>query len=125
MLYPRLDRQRGLTLLEVLVGFVIFTTSLVAVLDYVGGQIYHVHRSNANLERLEQLYLRETASRTPAAVASIADGNSSNIEWIVSISELAELEHKDAVSVLNRYHYSTAGDRGRFEWTIIRHERVD
>ncbi len=48
--------QEGVTLLEVLVGFVIFTSSLVAILDYVSGQIYHSHLSLTNLQKVQMIY---------------------------------------------------------------------
>jgi Tfp pilus assembly protein PilV len=40
----RITQQSGVTLLEVLVGFVIFTSSLVAVLNYIANQVYLGHR---------------------------------------------------------------------------------
>ena len=45
-----------MTLLEVLVGFVIFSASLVAVLEYVGWQVFHQHRSDIKLQKLELVY---------------------------------------------------------------------
>lgn len=48
--------QKGVTLLEVMIGFVIFSASLVAVLDYVGNQVYLQHQAQKNQQKTFLLY---------------------------------------------------------------------
>ena len=48
--------ESGMTLLEVLVGFVIFSASLVAILDYVSNQIYLNHLTEKNQQKAGLIY---------------------------------------------------------------------
>lgn len=48
--------QSGMTLLEVMVGFVIFSSSLIAILDYVSNQLYLYQLASKNKEEIELLY---------------------------------------------------------------------
>jgi Tfp pilus assembly protein PilV len=50
------NHQNGMTLLEVMVGFVIFSASLVAILDYVSNQIYLNHLTEKNQHKVRLIY---------------------------------------------------------------------
>lgn len=119
-----IQRQSGLTLIEVLVGFVIFTVSLVAILDYVGAQIFHVHRAKSGLQHLQQIYDRELGARTRLPNQSAAVDDDSRMDWTIDVTELSAVEQKTALHVLNRYRYRSSLDAGGQEWTVVRFELV-
>ena len=112
--------QSGLTLLEVLVGFVIFTLSLVAILDYVGEQVFHVHRSGSNLQRLQQIYL---SSSNGKGFEPSGDTEQDEFDWLVVATELDALESSDQVLLLNRYDIKVSNANNSLTWSVIRNRR--
>ena len=66
-------QQQGMTLLEVLVGFVIFTSSLVAILNHVSNQVYLNHLSDKNQQKAQLLYDYSTVvALGPEALSAFA-----------------------------------------------------
>ncbi len=118
----RRRRQSGVTLLEVLVGFVIFTSSLVAVLDYVSGQVYQVHRTSSNLDRLERIY-ESSITLGEADVdhfqSLLADGRY-QVE-VDSVNVDAGGRHGQE-RYLRHYRYRVEENGRLVEWTVIRLE---
>jgi len=116
--------QSGLTLLEVLVGFVIFTLSLVAILDYVGEQVFHVHRSGSHLQRLQQLYVA-AGSGGGLEVPTLHPGDAAaeGFDWRVVATELDAVEVRDELLLLNRYDISVSNANNSLNWSVIRQRR--
>ncbi len=114
------SRQQGITLLEVLVGFVIFTASLVAILDFVSGQIFHVHRSASNLQRLQGIYQTLGDGGLESLQRSLESGQANQYSWTVAATELDAIEMRKTSLQLNRYDYSIADSNNELHWTVVR-----
>ncbi len=114
------SRQQGITLLEVLVGFVIFTASLVAILDFVSGQIFHVHRSASNLQRLQGIYQTLGNDGQESLKRSLESGQANQYSWTVATTEMDAIEMGKTSLQLNRYDYSIADLNNELHWTVIR-----
>lgn len=113
--------QKGITLLEVLVGFVIFTTSLVAVLDYVSGQVFHYYRSASHLGQVQVIYdwvALARADETQQVYLSSARDETEIITISASIMETVEVRGEEIL--LNRYSYQADGSDATSAWKIIR-----
>ncbi len=67
--------QSGMTLLEVLVGFVIFSASLVAILNYVSNQVYLNHLTESNQVKMNMI-------KDYADMASVSEEQ--RLEWLFS-----------------------------------------
>ncbi len=116
----RNGRQQGITLLEVLVSFVIFTASLVAILDFVSGQIFHVHRSASNLQRVQGIYQTRGDRGLESLRQSLASGQENPYRWTVAATEMDAIEMRSSTRLLNRYDYSVADVNNELHWTVIR-----
>jgi Tfp pilus assembly protein PilV len=115
----RRQLQRGVTLIEVLVGFVIFTSSLVAVLGYVGEQIFHTHRASANLQRIQRIYeTSQSFDRDALREASASDAGA-EYTWLVSATTMDQLENSTEPLSLVRYDYSVADRQNTMTWSVL------
>ncbi|MCP4333159.1 MAG: hypothetical protein GY785_10930 [Gammaproteobacteria bacterium] len=114
--------QKGITLLEVLVGFVIFTASLVAILDYVGSQIFHVHRSAEYLQRMQRVYQTSGYADPQAVTRTAATGHEGRFDWDINVSEMGSIEKRDTTLFLKRYDYSLTEAGNTLTWSVIRLE---
>ena len=122
MISPLSTRQKGVTLLEVLVGFVIFCSSLVAVLDYVSGQIYHYQLSGANLQKVQLAYDWSVARQTGAAQRPPRSAGAENFDMTVTESILESFPQPGNPEVeiaLNRYSYEVRDTNNALSWTVI------
>lgn len=118
MLINRFQRQTGITLLEVLVGFVIFTLSLVAVLDYVGNQIYLTHQSdNKNLKAMlvNELFNSGLQEQEQARIMS----SYPQMDISVSTEKIDEFKFRRKSSSLYRSLYSIDDAGNHFEWAVL------
>ena len=117
--------QKGISLLEVLVGFVIFTSSLVAVLDYVSGQVYLFHLSSNNQQKVQMVYdlsiVADLGIEQQINIASEYD----DFDWSVSSSLMDSLEQREGGSLLNRSTYSIVDSNGIYEWTVLNIKQVE
>jgi len=115
-------REKGVTLLEVLVGFVIFTSSIVAVLDYVSQQIYLNNLSALTLHKAQLVYdlsvLSDLGVEQQVQIIKIPEINELN--WTVTSSPMGSIQQRGGVLELNRYEYSVIDTNNGFEWTVIK-----
>jgi Tfp pilus assembly protein PilV len=113
--------QRGITLLEVLVGFVIFTASLVAVLDYVGGQVYLYRLSDSQIQRVQLIYDLTAEPRLEQGNYRSSQSGASALRWEVEASQIDVLERRQGNLQLQQWEYLVAGGNGAsFNWSVIR-----
>ncbi len=112
--------QTGVTLLEVLVGFVIFTSSLVAVLNYVSEQIYHNHLSSANLHKVQMVYDYSTAIELDPEQLKAQSVRDDSVNFTVLASTMESSSQKGRDFLLNRYEYSVSDSSNAFAWAVIK-----
>jgi len=115
-----LSVQRGVTLLEVLVGFVIFTSSLVAVLDYVSGQIYHKHLSHANFQKVQIVYDFSNAIELGPEHLKTQSTEYNDFDFTVLSSTMESSSQRGGEVFLNRYDYSVSDNNNAFAWAVIK-----
>ena len=117
-------RQKGISLLEVLVGFVIFTSSLVAVLDFVSGQIYLYHLSSSSQQKVQMIYdlsvIADLGIEQQIGMAADYD----DFDWSVTSSVMDSMQQRDDERLLNRSTYSVVDSNGVYEWTVLKIEQV-
>ncbi len=113
----RLKNQYGVTLLEVLVGFVIFSASLVAILNFVSGQIYHAHISAENLQKVQLIYDYSNAFNGDVDFQS---GSDSAFDLSVSSSVIEESKQRQGEFALSQYEYSVSNTHNSLVWTSIK-----
>jgi len=116
-----LAQQRGVTLVEILVGFVIFTTSLVAILDFVSEQNYHYHRSSTYLEKLQTVY---DYSVLDLDMSQHLSDSALSSDFNLSISALAmdAFGQGDSQRLLVRFEYRIPGPESDLTWAVIKFE---
>ncbi len=112
-----MTRQRGVTLLEVLVGFVIFTTSLVAVLDYVSGQIYYKHLTSTNLQKVQMI--RDFSISIELDPEQLKT-QSTEFDFTVLASTMESSSQRGGEILLKRYDYSVSDSSNSFNWAVIK-----
>jgi Tfp pilus assembly protein PilV len=111
--------QKGVTLLEVLIGFVIFTSSLVAILDYVGNQVYLNHLTDKNQRRTLLVYELDSVSglennEQASIITAYQDIDAS------AISEpLYEFKDGRKDMVLLQTLYSVGDVGNTFAWSVL------
>ena len=115
-----LNRQRGVTLLEVLVGFVIFTTTLVAVLEYVSGQVYHFHLSSSNLQKTQAIYSQSVLLQQISDDEVAQSYSSTNLDLMVSSSMMDSTTQRGGEVILNRHSFSVGDSNSALTWAVIR-----
>lgn len=116
----KLAKQKGVTLLEVLVGFVIFTSSLVGILDYVSGQIYHSHLSSENLQKVQLIYEQSSVAGTAIGKELVNSGEFYDLDLSQASTTLEENRQGGETLMLNRYDYTITNTTNSFEWAVIR-----
>ncbi len=107
-------------MLEVLVGFVIFTTSLVAVLDYVSGQIYHSHLSLTNLQKVQMIYDFSTVIELDPEQLGAQSTKYDNFNFTVLSSTMESSSQRSGELLLNRYDYSVSDSNNALAWAVIK-----
>ena len=115
-------RQKGVTLLEVLVGFVIFCSSLVAVLDYVSGHIYHYQLSVANMLKVQLVYDWSVARHTGAAQLPPRAAGTEDFDMTVAesvVESFPQPGNQEIEIALNRYSYEVRDTNNTLSWTVI------
>lgn len=116
----RCRRQQGVTMIEVLVGFVIFMSSLVAVLDYVGNQAYLERVSQQRYQAIStiQQQLMELATGDVDRQKLRVEDRSIEVRAASVINqesiELRRIEHR-----LQRIRFVIRDDRGERNWTVL------
>jgi len=111
------SRQSGVTLLEVLVGFVIFISSLVAVLDHVANGIYLQKKAAQKAQRAalvrDRLALSSSLAQPVASEALVTTDN--------EIMERVESSRQPLV--LRRIEYRFREHDGEVtKWSVLRME---
>lgn len=119
-----ISRQLGISLLEVLVGFVIFTSSLVAVLEYVSGQVYHYHLSSRTQQKVQMIYDLAVISDLGIEEQLNQANNYVDFDWTINSSAMDTLgqeeQQQEQQQLLNRTTYSVIDDSNTFEWTVLK-----
>ena len=114
------NRQSGVTLLEVMVGFVIFTSSLVAVLDFVSGHIYQSRLSTTNLQKIRAAYDWSTAYQRLPDRRLLPAAADESFEVGVSAVPIDSFIQQGEEIVLNHYRYRVGDATNALNWTVIR-----
>ena len=112
-------KQQGVTLIEVLVGFVIFMASLVVVLDYVSEQIFHSHRSADNLEQLQFIYQLESMRPYFSDRLDMPNFNQANMRWSMSESVLETFKQRKKDLALKKITYQLGDGEKNFQWEVL------
>ena len=112
-------KQCGVTLIEVLVGFVIFTSSLVVVLDYVSEQVYHKHRVSAAVKKAELVYQLSTMAPYMNDFSAIAQDDYDGLSWNVASSVMDNHRERKNQIQLKRFDYKIDGEGQAFKWSVI------
>jgi len=99
--------QQGMTLVEVLVAFVIFTSSLVAVLDYVANQLFHRQRTENRSEQVALTYqlLHDPLLRLQAG--SMTEGVKKRIHWRLENQLIDAVEQRGKTTALYQQNITT------------------
>ncbi len=119
------SRQKGITLLEVLVGFVIFTSSLVAVLDYVSGQVYHYHLSYDAYQKVQMIYDLTEVSKIGIEQQLIQADHYYNYNWTVSTLIMDSFSQKDKEKILQQSTHSVSNESNTFVWDVLNISEVN
>lgn len=108
-----------MTLLEVLVGFVIFTSSLVAILDYVSNQIYLNHLTEKN--QIKASMIKDYAALTELGdEAQIGFASSQDAVTIsLASSQVDEYKQGNDAMILVQTLVSVSDQSNTYEWTIL------
>jgi Tfp pilus assembly protein PilV len=115
-------RQKGVTLIEVLVGFVIFTTSLVAVLNYVSEQIYHNQRATMNLQKMQTIYEWSRIQPLGLDESRALSPRADDFSLMVAASTIDAFTQNETETLLNSYSYSVADQDNALTWDVLRVE---
>lgn len=117
-----LAEQKGVTLLEVLVGFVIFISAMVAVLEYVSSQIYHGHLSASSLDKVQMIYDLSTLAELGTVHQSEYISKYENINWSLSSSAMDSFSsnRNDEVNLLTRNTFTVIDNDNAFNWTVLK-----
>ena len=112
--------QIGMTLIEVLVGFVIFSSSLVAVLDYVSGQIYLGHMSSKNLLKVQYLYELSTVESVGKKVNFDFSDEFIELDWSVESTVMDVTSQRNGDTRLNRVDFFIQDNNSSLPWSVIK-----
>ncbi len=118
-----MNQQKGITLLEVLIGFVIFSSSLVAILDYVANQIYLNHLSEKN--QIKATVINDYAALALLGETAQAGFVSSQKAMDVSVESTQIDSYKEGrtESVLVQTLISVNENGHSYEWSILEIKR--
>ncbi len=114
-----IDKQRGVTLLEVLVGFVIFTSSIVAVMDYVTQQVYLLHRSNNNHEKAQFIYDLTDIYSMGSEQQVIESVDMSDLDWNAEAVVLESFTKKRSNRALVKSTYTISDPNSKLVWDVL------
>lgn len=108
-----------MTLLEVLVGFVIFTSSLVAILNYVSNQIYLNHLTESNQIKAglinDYAALSELGEDAQVGFASTLDG----VGISMASSQIDNFKQGNKEMLLVQTLISVSDQTNTYEWSIL------
>lgn len=114
-----LSKHLGMTLLEVLVGFVIFTSSLVAILNYVSNQIYLNHLTESNQIKAglinDYAALSELGEDAQVGFASTLDG----VGISMASSQIDNFKQGNKEMLLVQTLISVSDQTNTYEWSIL------
>jgi type II secretory pathway pseudopilin PulG len=112
-------KHSGMTLLEVLVGFVIFTASLVAILDYVSNQVYLNHLTEKN--QIKASFINDYAALALLGESAQIGFASSQEGMEVSLESTQIDSYKEGrtESVLVQTLISVTENGNSYEWSIL------
>jgi type II secretory pathway pseudopilin PulG len=112
-------KHSGMTLLEVLVGFVIFTASLVAILDYVSNQVYLNHLTEKN-------QIKASVINDYAALALLGESaqigfasSQEGMEVSLESTQIDSYKEGRTESVLVQTLISVTENGNSYEWSIL------
>jgi Tfp pilus assembly protein PilV len=114
-----LNKQLGMTLLEVLVGFVIFTSSLVAILDYVSNQVYLNHQTEKNTRKALLIYDYSLISEFSAEAGAVFAASQSDMKLTSVSSPVNSFKDKKEDAVLMQTMVSIEDGSGTYDWSIL------
>ena len=111
--------QQGITLLEVMIGFVIFSVSLVAVLDYVGNQVYLQHKAQKNQQKNLLLYeLAIQSELGPEHMAQLISGHP-DLRVTVSDTLIDDSTRRNTEAAIFESRFSLSDVDSTLDWTVI------
>ncbi len=111
--------QKGMTLLEVMVGFVIFTSSLVAILNFVSNQVFLNHISDKNQQKARLVYDYSSISELGAEEQAAMAASRKNLDLSTSSSSLDSYKNRSSESQLLHTQISV-WDRGEaYVWSVF------
>jgi Tfp pilus assembly protein PilV len=114
-----LNKQEGMTLLEVLVGFVIFTASLVAILNYVSNQVYLNHQTEKNLQKALLIYDYSLLSATDPEAGAIFAASQPDFNLKLDSTPVDSYKDKNSETVLVKTQVSVGDGAGNYDWSIL------
>lgn len=117
-----LAKQKGVTLLEVLVGFVIFTSALVAVLEYVSSQIYRGHLSSSSLDKVQMTYELSTFEELGVVHQAEYFSKYEGLNWSMSssIMDTFSSNRNEESNLLKRNTFTVVDNKNAFNWTVLK-----
>ena len=113
------SQQKGISLLEVLVGFVIFTSSLIAVLDYVSGQVYHYHLSSVTQQKVQMIYDLSEISELGIEQQLRLAAEYTDFDWSISSSVMDSFTQRDQKKILQQTRHEVVNGANSFEWMVL------
>ncbi len=113
-----ITQQKGITLLEVLIGFVIFTSSLVSILDYVGNQVYLTHLTDKKQHRVQLVYELFSAGSDQREQARILS-TYQDMDVAVTSQKLDEMKVRKNTASIFQTQYSVTDTDNQFEWSVL------
>ncbi len=111
--------ESGMTLLEVLVGFVIFSASLVAVLDYVSNQIYLSHLTEKNQHKASLIYEYAALSNLGEQAQLAFIGAQQEMNIMVNSVPLYEIKERNKEMALLKTDISVSDQGNSYQWSIL------
>ncbi|MCP4430877.1 MAG: hypothetical protein GY806_07865 [Gammaproteobacteria bacterium] len=113
------SKQSGVTLIEVLVGFVIFTSSLVAILNYVSGQVYHRQLSSENLQKVQLIYSLSTTADIQTQQGTPVLDIESKFDLSASTTSLDSIKRGKNEITLNQHQFTVSNSINALTWSVI------
>lgn len=117
--YGTFKKNNGMTLLEVLVGFVIFSASLVAILEYVSNQVYLNHQTEKNERKAHLIYEYSLFSELGPDATSVLASSQSEFNLLFSSTPVDSFKNRKAEIVLVKTLVSVEDGAGTYDWAIM------